>query len=202
MKLRTLFIACCFVGLAAFAEAPQAMGQAAEKSRASNQKQRVSIAPVRVFGGPAVVPGTGSVLTRTKEGAYMSLHAFGLEPGTAVTAWWVFFNNPEKCATTPCTPADLSNTEVQGSLVNATGRVVGADGGAEFGAYRAVGDTTGIHTGPGLLNVFKAEIHLVVRTHGPAMVENSELLKEQLSLFNGGCPPNTCANVQASAHLP
>jgi hypothetical protein len=199
---RSLFIACCFLGLTVLADAPRAMGQSAEKGQAAKPKQKITIQPVTVFGNQSVVPGTGSVLTRTKDGVYMSLHSFGLEPGTAVTAWWVFFNNPEKCATTPCTPADLSNPEVQGSLVNATGRIVGTDGSAEFGAYRAAGDTTNTHTGSGLLNAFKAEIHVVVRTHGPAMTGDSETLKQQLSLFNGGCPPNTCVNVQASAHRP
>ena len=130
------------------------------------------------------------------------MHSAGLAPGTAVNAWWVFFNNPKKCATTPCSVADLSNSDVQASLVNATGRIVGADGTADFGAFKAVGDTTGAFTGPGLLNAMKAEIHLVVRSHGPALLDDAAQLAQQLSQFNGGCPPNTCANLQVSIHQP
>jgi hypothetical protein len=48
----------------------------------------------------------------------------------------------------------------------------------------------------------KSEIHLVLRSHGPAMVDNPQVLQEQLSSFNGGCPPNTCGNLQASIHQP
>jgi hypothetical protein len=183
------------------AAAPTAMGQAPAAKAGS--KSRVSAKQMRVFGGEqTLVPATGSVLVRSKEGAYMSVHAAGLTPGTAVTAWWVFFNSPEGCLTSPCTPADLNNPDAQPSLVSAAGRIVGPDGTADFGAYRAVGDTTGAFSGPGLLNPFKAEIHLVVRSHGPAVLDDPQVLQEQLSMFNGGCPPNTCANLQAAIHEP
>jgi hypothetical protein len=195
--VRVLTIAGC---LALVAAAPQAHGQRPAEAKA--QKQKTTISKVQVFGAQTIVPGAGSVLLRTRDGVYMSMHSFGLPVGDAVSAWWVFFNNPEKCATTPCTPADLSNPEVGPSLVIATGRVVGADGSADFGAYRAVGDATGAHSGTGLLNPFKAEIHFVVRSHGPAMVDDPAALAEQLSTFNGGCPPNTCGNLQASVHQP
>ena len=168
----------------------------------SNEKPKTSIQPLITFSDRAVIPAGGSTLVRNGEGVYMSLHSAGLSPGTAVTAWWVFFNNPKRCATSPCSVADLSNPDVESSLVNATGRVVGADGTADFGAFKAVGDTTGAFTGPGLLNSKKTEIHLVVRTHGPAILDNPDLLRQQLSMFNGGCPPNTCANIQVSIHQP
>ncbi|HET8676767.1 MAG TPA: hypothetical protein VFO63_13305 [Blastocatellia bacterium] len=168
----------------------------------SNEKPKASIQPLLTFSDRAVIPGGGSTLVRNSEGVYMSLHSAELSPDTVVTAWWVFFNNPKKCATSPCSVADLSNPEVQSSLVNATGRVVGPDGTADFGAFKAIGDTTGAFTGPGLLNSKKAEIHLVVRTHGPALLDNPELLRQQLSMFMGGCPPNTCANIQVSIHQP
>ncbi len=164
---------------------------------------QTTVRPMRVFGGDAdVLPGGGSALVRTGDGVYMSLNAFGLTPGEAVTAWWVFFNNPKKCATSPCSVADLLTPDAEPSLVYATGRVIGADGSAHCGAFRSVGDTTGAVSGPGLLNSFKTEVHLVLRSHGPAAIENPEMLQQQLSTFNGGCPPNTCGNVQASVHEP
>lgn len=132
----------------------------------------------------------------------MSFHSSGLTPGTVATAWWAFFNQPKRCATSPCGLPDLNNPDAQPSLLVATGRVVGADGTADFGAFRAVGDTTGAVFGPGLVNAMKAEIHLVVRTHGPAILDDPQTLQAQLSTFNGGCPPNTCANLQISIHQP
>jgi hypothetical protein len=120
--------------------------------------------------------------------------------------WWVFFNNPHNCATSPCTPADLANPAVQGSVASAGGKIIGADGTATYGAFRATGDTTGVFpglgTGEGLLAPLRAEIHLVTRSHGPAILSDPVVLGQQLSLFNGGCPPNTCANLQASIHQP
>jgi hypothetical protein len=207
--LRVLAISGCFAVLMASA-VPQARAQSGHRDAAtiraarsdSGEKTRVTVRPTLAFSDHAVLHGGGSVLVRTKDGVYMSIHAFGLTPGDAVTAWFVFFNNPDKCATRPCTPADLENEEVQGSLVNATGRVVGPDGTADFGAFRAVGDTVGAQLGPGLLSPFKAEIHIAVRAHGPALLGDPRALSEQLTTFNGGCPPNTCGNLQVSIHEP
>jgi hypothetical protein len=145
------------------------------------------------------------MLVRTRDNVFATMHTSGLTPGTAVTFWFAFFNNPENCATRPCTAADFANPAVQGSVANAGGKIIGADGAATFGAFRTVGDTTGVFpglgVGLGLLNPLRAEIHLVTRTHGPAL-NDPVVLGQQLSTFNGGCPPNTCANIQASIHQP
>lgn len=213
----TLF-ACC-VALVAWTTAAPATGQSAGESlkssgqdddaaesaehRRSKQSQRISVRPVLNFSDQTVVPAAGTMLARTRDGAFMTLNTSGLAAGTAVTAWWGIFNNPRACATRPCTPADLfSNPEVHGSIVNAAGRIIGADGAASYGDFIAVGDTTGALIGPGLLEPLKAEIHLVTRTHGPAFTGDPDVLRQQLSMFNGGCPPNTCANLQVSIHQP
>lgn len=174
---------------------------------------RVSISPVHVFsptGDGALIQGAGSELTRSKAGVFMTFHAQGLTPGTVATAWWVFFNNPKACATSPCRVADLlSNPYSQPSLLYAAGRIVGADGTIDMGAFRAVGDTTGSESvpvppfpavNPGLLDPKNAEVHIVIRSHGATLM--GDLLTAQLTTFNGGCPPNMCANVQASVHQP
>lgn len=116
-----------------------------------------------------------------------------------------FLQLPDECATRPCTAADFANPAVQGRVANFGGRIVGADGVADFAEDRAAGDTTnvflGMGFGPGLIDPRRAEIHLVVRTHGAASA-NPATLTEQLTTFNGGCPPNVCANVQAAVHAP
>ncbi|HXG66666.1 MAG TPA: hypothetical protein VNO70_16315 [Blastocatellia bacterium] len=189
----------CAAMLAALAFAPSAQGQNGN----GNPKPKISFQPILAFSDQSALPGGGSILARAKDGVYMSYHSFGLPAGTVATAWWVFFNEPKRCATSPCGLPDLfTNPDAQPSLVYATGRMVGADGTADFGAFRAVGDTTGAQFGPGLLDPRKAEIHLVIRTHGPAL-DDPALLSQQLSSFNGGCPtPNTCANLQVSIHQP
>ena len=171
-------------------------------SQRNDHEPRITVAPVLNFSDRSVPPAAGSMLARTRGGVFMTLNTSGLEAGTAATAWWVIFNNPRACATRPCSVADLPNPAVQSSLINAAGRLIGADGAASYGDFIAVGDTTGGWTGPGLLDAFKAEIHLVTRTHGPAILFDPIVLGQQLSMFNGGCPPNTCLNLQVSIHRP
>lgn len=167
-----------------------------------DRNQQMTIRPVLRFADRSVIPATGTQLVRTREGVFATVHTSELSQGAAVTFWWVFFNNPKQCATRPCTPADLMNPAVEGSIVNGGGKIIGADEAATFGGYRKVGDQTGIFIGPGLLEPMRGEIHLVMRTHGPAILDDPAVLREQLSLFNGGCPPNECANIQASIHEP
>lgn len=164
---------------------------------------KTSIEPLTVIATGVEAPGTGSILVRTNEGVGATLHTFGLVPGNAYTLWLGIFNNPKKCATTPCAgPVDLPNPDVQGVVLWGSGQIAGEDGTADFGTFRAVGDTSGKAVGPpgtaeALERPFKAEIHLVVRSHGPVI---PGMLNEQLTTFNGGCPPNTCMNVQFAPH--
>lgn len=176
----------------------------ADEDEAGAARPRVSVQPVRTMATQAVVPGAGTLLARTGEGVFATYHTAGLAPGTVVTSWFGIFNFPRHCATSPCTSADFANPAVQGSVLNFGGRIIGADGTATFGAFRAVGDASGAGGPPGtpnmgLLRPFKAEIHLVTRTHGTASMD-AGVLAQQLSMFNGGCPPNTCANLQTSIH--
>jgi hypothetical protein len=129
------------------------------------------------------------------------VHAFGLVPGNVYTLWVAVFNNPKGCATTPCSPADFSNPAAQGALFFGTGQIAGDDGTVDFGAFRAVGDPSGKSEGTAeaLEKPFKAEIHLAIRSHGPVI---PGMLSDQLSTFNGGCPPNTCMTVQFAPHQP
>jgi hypothetical protein len=109
----------------------------------------------------------------------------------------VIFNNPSACAVAPCSAADLTKPGVQGSTVFASGHVLGGDG-EDFAAHLNVGDLDQAINGPGLLDSRRAEIHVPIRSHGPAV---QGLINDQIHQFNGGCPPNTCANVQGAIHL-
>lgn len=164
---------------------------------------RTSIEPLLIIPGGAVAPGTGSILVRTKEGIGATLHTFGLVPGNAYTLWVGIFNDPKKCATSPCSPADFANRDAHGVLLFGTGQIAGDDGTVDFGMFRAVGDPSGKSEGTAeaLERPFKAEIHLAIRSHGPASADPA-VLHEQLTTFNGGCPPNTCMTVQLAPHQP
>ena len=51
--------------------------------------------------------------------------------------------------------------------------------------------------GDGLTEPMTAEVHILVRSHGPEL----EDFDTQTGSLNGGCPPNTCANLYVSPHL-
>ena len=165
---------------------------------------RISSRSVVFMATGSVTPSAGSILFRNQDGVFFSFYTSGLTNGDAVTLWMAVFNNPEFCATSPCTPADFANPAVNGTLLNTGGRVIGPDGSATYGAFRAVGDTTGARpstgTGNGLVKPLSAEIHLVTRSHGPANLMDPMVLAQQLGMFDGGCPPNTCMNIHASVH--
>ena len=130
-----------------------------------------------------------STLRRHDRGVRAVMRTSDLERGDAHTVWAVVFNHPERCDG-PCDAADLSNPDVGGASVRLTGRVAPAPRATFAGELR---------TGDSLTNPHGAEIHLIVRTHGPVI---RGLRREQITTLNGGCPPNTCANVQLAVHAP
>ncbi len=187
---RLVILGCCAV-LFTFASAMHTFGQS---------NPTITTLPVRVMATQAVIPASGSMLVRSNSGVFMTLTTQGLVPGTVATGWFAIFNTPAACATNPCTPVDLDNPATHGGLFNTGGRIVGADGSATFGGFRAIGDESGRERGTrGLILPLTAEIHLVVRTHGAASMD-PVVLSQQLTMFNGGCPPNTCTTLQSSVH--
>ena len=159
--------------------------------------------PVYLISDGSVVPEAISTIERNNAGLSLTMRTYGIQTGTAVTVWWVVFNYPDKCkypnpGVSLCTGADLFGTpEVEASLLFGTGHVIGGDEEANFGAHLNAGDKTYALIGPGLLNPLGAEIHPTIRSHGEAL---PGLIHEQIHTFNGGCPPNTCTNLQFTVH--
>jgi hypothetical protein len=203
MNLNRLTIIGCCLALLTPALATRTTAQSGENG---NFKTRIE--KVTAFGGSAVIPYAGASLSRNNEGAFMTFYTSGLTPGTVVTLWWAFFNNPKSCATPGCSPNDLANPDVNASLQYAGGRIVGVDGSVSFGGFLGVADNTGFeirpgmpNPAPGLVKPKKATIHLVVRSHGPASTDPA-ILSQQLTSFNGGCTTaNPCSNIQAAVFL-
>lgn len=150
------------------------------------------------------VDGSRAHLATDDQGATLQVHTSGLTPGHAVTLWVVFFNNPEHCSDGECGPDDAfpppGNTAAGASVTYGDGLVVGDDGRAYFGAHVAV-DEDAAPWPVGLLNPRTAEVHFILRDHGPAL---PELVYEQITTAGAGCnnfPPHTgdytCVDVQA-----
>jgi hypothetical protein len=149
----------------------------------------ISYGVLKRFSDGLPVEGSSAMLVRTDTGVTMTIHTSGLDHGAAYTVWWVIYNNPEHCQSDACTdPPDFNNPAVQATLLHATGHVIGNNGVGNFAAHLA-DDTVG------LVDARKAQIELVVRSHGqpiPGMV------KEQITMFDGGCSINVCESEQVT----
>lgn len=142
--------------------------------------------------------GGGGVLKRAKQEVWARLSTSGLDADAAYSVWWVIFNRPRHCSTAPCSVEDLENEAVGGAVFYADGFVTGADGTANVTAHLKAG-LLPIGTDmliPGVLrkgNGFRAEIHLVIRTHGPITPGS---VGQQTTTFDAEC--GVCVDQQAA----
>lgn len=163
----------------------------------------VQLTDDRPFNGP--ISGI-STITRLKNGVSFEYNTADLEPNAPYTMWWVTFNRPQRCLEPhACGLIDLTNPKVDAGVFFAGGRMTDAYGQADFTGeinYGELPEGNDQIPFPGIEAPIKrrAEIHLVVRAHGPAL-KDPMALRAQLTEFNGGCPPNDgCVDVQASIH--
>jgi hypothetical protein len=119
----------------------------------------------------------------------------GSAHGLTATMWLVVFNDPEACATIPCSEADLFNPAVKPDVLYAAGNVVGGSEKTRFGYHRNAGDNSGSIAGLfgmptdngdpwGLIDAKAAEVHYVIRVHGPL---NPDEMPAQIHTYGGGC---------------
>jgi hypothetical protein len=172
-----------------------------------------------VFGSDPLEPAPSAArLNRTLDEVSTTFHVSGLDPMSAYTIWIIVFNNPAGCTTNPeaevhCGGADLvlAPNLADASAFHAGAFVTNSDGTAnavsqvrsgslpdgEFvlwglGGMNDNGVSPGLMTGNGL----GAELHFIIRGHQQLLMD---ALADQLSLFDGGCPPNMCTNQQTIA---
>jgi hypothetical protein len=166
--------------------------------------------PDHAQGDP--VPGASASLARTPNGVHVWINTNDLDPG-AYTVWWVVWNDPSEC-TGGCGEDDLG---APGNLVGfATGGVVGMAGIGGFGGSLRTGvegepgETLLISNGGlGLTDPTGAEVHMVIRYHGPVVAGE---MPGQIGSFAGGCTPASsldlgdgdfdCVDMQAVVFAP
>lgn len=133
-------------------------------------------------------------LVRTDSGISAVYQAADLPMGQAITLWFVVFNNPSECSTSPCGVSDLlANPAAEADFLWGAGDIIGRSGNASFGGHLSKGRTSRsafIELGMpeaalGLTNPRGAEVHLMLHSHGPAA--SGRTLRQQLSSFLGGC---------------
>ena len=163
-----------------------------------------------------------STLRRTNNRIRVDFETSDLIEGHAYTLWWVIWNRPENCGgfPGPCTDQDLAvadQVELE-LLFTGNGFIADENGTVSFSASlkenevsESVNALFGLPSFGGLLDARAAEVHVVIRSHGPA-IEGMEY--EQISSYEGGCavnfPPFTeiphetgeCGDIQAAVFQP
>ena len=144
-----------------------------------------------------------ATILRNKRGVTTNFNATGLEPG-AYTIWVVVFNNRSYCGTEPCGEADLFIEAVEGDVLFGTGHVVGENGKGNFSSRLnendesgSISDIFGLPMASGLHNAQEAEVHLVLRYHGPAIPGK---IDEQIHTYEAGC--GDCEDILAAIFIP
>jgi hypothetical protein len=180
---------------------------------------------VHRFADKAQVKGAEATLMRSNSGVRMNLSTSELPPTEAVTVWWVVFNQPQNCSDQKCGENDVFNLGADEkpilksdgsaplnmaaidaakiSILRADGHVIDRSGDARYSAGLVKGDISEAVVGPGLLDPIFAEIHLVVRSHGPSQAGK---LDDMLYSINGGCadkfPNPPCTDLQYVVFMP
>jgi hypothetical protein len=157
-------------------------------SETMSETMQVTTVPVKTLGENAmVVEGASATLVTSEHGLFGTMETMGLEDGHVYTFWVGIFNNPEACAASPCTAADMTgnNDGVQGNLTWGDSILYsGEDGRMTFTAHVAAGDITEPWYDYGLTNPTGAEIHLVINDHGEFI---PDMAASMLNTYRGGC---------------
>ncbi len=135
------------------------------------------------------VEGAVSTIHRKSNGVTVHFKTEELIPNNAYTLWWIVFGE------TPGPPI---------LMTHAAGHIAGGNGKGNFSAHLSVGED--------FSSPLSAEIHLALRSHGPAQ---PGMIAEQIHTIDGGCTsgypsgpalyPDSdvegyCANVQVAMH--
>lgn len=181
-----------------------------------------SYTDVFVFGTNTVIEGASSSINRNNNNASVQFKTTA-DAGT-YTVWAVIWNNPDACIQPPpylvegqqCGEDDLGGEGTEFSLGIVTGGVVGNNGVANFAGKVPAPGSGSVLLGGGLTDPQGAEVHLVLRYHGPKIQGH---VSAQTHTFGGGCSNDSligtpgegtgldeggfdCIDVQAAIHAP
>lgn len=163
---------------------------------------QVSAAPA-LWAWGELVPASQTKLVRSRHGLTGQFKTPELVAGHAVTLWIMFFDNPEACATSPCSPfgfeigGDIGRPGVNFDFHYAGGHIVngrnttltghlraGEMSTSGWAEYSSVIPPVGGLAAP-LTRPMDAEVILAIHSHGPA--QTGQTLVEQMNSYLGGC---------------
>lgn len=145
------------------------------------------------------VSNSSAKLIRGDRRIWVRVKTERLPPG-AYTNWFIIFNNPGAC-NGGCGADDFGNPDVMASGFWATGEIVGDSGKATFRAHAEEGNLPPggdnvVLFGDGLTDAENAEVHYIIRFHGQASDDPTEL-ERQLTTVDGGCRAFPCYDPQS-----
>ena len=166
--------------------------------------QETNIGP---FEPGAVITSGTATLTRDADGLGLTGHSDDLVDGDAYTIWAAIFDNPMGCEGGPgtCGLPDLGRRQAQATISNFGGFVVDASQDFESHLTRHDGsrETLGGAGRSGIDNPYRAEVHLIFRSHGEAETDPGNLA-DQTSLVGAFCnlPDIGCNDQGLAVFLP
>ncbi|WP_154446300.1 hypothetical protein [Halovulum marinum] len=156
---------------------------------------QIVTAPVVTFPGfedsQRQIDGATATLVSYDGGVLVDVATAELMPGHGYTMWFVPINAPEACAAAPCTSSDVvgNHEAVQSDVSYGAGAIADADGRARFTTHRAAGDLVDPWFGHGLQKPMTAEVHVVIRDHGPMDGLSAAAVEDALTSHAGQCDP-------------
>jgi hypothetical protein len=144
----------------------------------------------------AIIPKSRMKVERDGDRIEVQGRTRQLTPGYAYTIWAIVYNDPFAC--NGLCDGDDSGVAGRSVFWSGIGFIANNKGRARFETELIEGYLPGeIRTGEGLTDAGMAEIHFVIRCHGPAATDDPDLLEAQLTTFDGGCDLFGCVNVQS-----
>lgn len=166
--------------------------------------------------GSGVGRGAHTTIKRSADSLSVSIHDRNLIPGHAYTVWAVIFNTPGGCSDGMCNEDDLFNPDAHATVMwSGIGGVANGGGNLNDEATISEGNPQGHRQllsdlgapDAGFTDAEAAELHLVVRDHGPVTGN-----PDQLTTFEGDCTPESsfglgsgtfeCVDAHFSVHQP
>jgi len=153
-------------------------------ARSDRQSAPVMWHPQTGLSGGVNGSATGTIVRRD-DGLSLRFSTTNLRRGHAYTLWFVAINNPDACAASPCSGADvLLNPDTDSQVTYAAGHVVAGSGRATFSASFPTGAIDGWLPGFELNDARSAEIQLVLNDHGPVL---KGYMPDMIKTYRAGC---------------